>query len=111
MPVPSPGIPGQGSPGDYRTAVAYLKELSAKSAGRFYNGDSLFGIAQAFSWIAAELGRQYSIGYYPSKPGKNGEKRKIKVTATEADLVVKARDSYIYSDKGQKFTKITRMSQ
>ena len=114
VPLPRPtGVPGtQGGATheDYRKAVAYLKTLSDKTGGRFYDGDSLFGIAQAFTWIAEELGRQYSIGYYPSKPGKDGEKRQIKVRVTEADLVVKARDSYIYSDKGHKFTQITRMS-
>ena len=72
--------------------------------GRFYSGDSLFGIAQAFSWIAEELGRQYSLGYYPSTAAKEGERRQIKVRVTEPDLVVKARDSYIYSNqKNQKF--------
>jgi VWFA-related protein len=112
-PFPRTGIPGStggGTSEDYRQAVAYLKALSDRSGGRFYDGDSLFGIAQAFTWIAEELRRQYSIGYYPSKPGQNGEKREIKVRVTEADLVVKARDSYIYSDKGHKLTQITRMN-
>ena len=96
LPLPRPRIPD--------TAVAYLKALSDKTGGRFYDGDSMFGIGQAFTWIAEELGRQYSIGYYPSKPGQNGERRQIKVRVTEADLVVRARDSYIYSDKGHRFT-------
>ena len=112
-PFPRTGIPGStggGTREDYRQAVAYLKGLSDKSGGRFYDGDSLFGIAQAFTWIAEELRRQYNIGYYPSKTGQNGEKRQIKVRVTEADLVVKARDSYIYSDKGHKLTQITRMN-
>jgi Ca-activated chloride channel family protein len=107
IPIPRPGIPGTttggANPGDYRRAVAYLKALSNTTGGRFYSGDSLFGIAQAFTWIAEELGRQYSLGYYPTKVGKAGERRQIKVKMTEADLVVKARDSYIYTDKAQKF--------
>ncbi len=114
IPFPTPGIPGSttrgGSPGDYRRAVAYLHALSNSTGGRFYSGDSMFGIAQAFTWIAEELGRQYSLGYYPSAPGKDGERRQIKVKVTEADLVVKARDSYIYSDKGKKFTQLTRLT-
>ena len=112
IPIPTPGIPGSttgGSPGDYRRAVRYLHALSNSTGGRFYSGDSMFGIAQAFTWIAEELGRQYSLGYYPSIAGKDGERRQIKVNVTESDLVVKARDSYIYSDKGKKFTQITRM--
>lgn len=108
IPLPRPGIPGStggATPGDYRRAVAYLHALSNKTGGRFYSGDSLFGIAQAFSWIAEELGRQYSLGYYPSTAAKDGERRQIKVRVTEPDLVVKARDSYIYSNqKNQKFT-------
>ena len=107
IPLPRPGIPGStggATPGDYRTAVRYLHALSDKTGGRFYSGDSLFGIAQAFSWIAEELGRQYSLGYYPSTAGKDGERRQIKVRVTEPGLVVKSRDSYIYSNqKNQKF--------
>ena len=111
LPIPQPGIPGGstvGTPGEYRRAVAYLKALSDRSAGRFYNADTMFGIGQAFTWIAEELGRQYSIGYYPPTTGQEGERRLIKVRVTEADLVVKARDSYIYSaEKGHKFA-VTR---
>lgn len=112
MPLPRTGIPGVSggpgsSPGDYRRAVRYLHELSDATGGRFYSGDSLFGIEQAFSWIAEELGRQYSLGYYPNTPGKDGERRQIKVKSTEPDLVVKARGSYIYSEsqKGSKDSK------
>lgn len=114
IPLPRPGIPGTTTggtnPGDYRRAVAYLKALSNTTGGRFYSGDSLFGIAQAFTWIAEELGRQYSLGYYPAKTGKDGERRQIKVKTTEGDLVVKARDSYIYSDKAKKFAQATRLN-
>jgi VWFA-related protein len=113
IPFPTPGIPGStipgSSPGDYRRAVAYLHALSNQTGGRFYSGDSMFGIAQAFTWIAEELGRQYSLGYYPSTPGKEGERKQIKVRVTESDMVVKARDSYIYSDKSKKFSQVTRL--
>ena len=112
FPMPGSGIPGstRGSTArEYRRAVAYLHELADGTGGRFYSGDSMFGIAQAFTWIAEELGRQYSIGYYPTTPGKDGERRQIKVKVTESDLVVKARDSYIYSEKGRKFTQVTQI--
>ena len=113
IPLPSPGIPGRtggAMPGDYRLAVRYLRTLSNATGGRFYSGDSLFGIAQAFTWIAEELGRQYSLGYYPDKTGKAGERREIKVKTTDAGLVVKSRDSYIYTDKGNKLTQATRLN-
>ena len=77
LPLPTPGIPGTTggtSRGDYKRGVAYLHALANTTGGRFYSGDSLFGIAQAFAWIAEELGRQYSLGYYPTKAGKDGER-------------------------------------
>ena len=101
MPIPRGGILGGGgvgmTPGDYQRAVRYLHALSDVTGGRFYSGDSMFGIGQAFTWIAEELSRQYSIGYYPSTAGKDGERRQVKVKTTEPDLVVKSRDSYIYT--------------
>jgi len=102
-PFPRTGPGGVGM-GDYKRAVRYLHALSDTTGGRFYSGDSLFGISQAFTWIAEELGRQYSLGYYPSTAGKEGERRQIKVKMTEPELVVKSRDSYIYSEpqKGPK---------
>lgn len=111
LPFPRPGVPGGGgpgsSPGDYKRAVRYLHALSDTTGGRFYSGDSLFGIGQAFTWIAEELGRQYSLGYYPNTAGKDGERRQIKVKTTDSGLVVKSRGSYIYSEpqKGTKDTK------
>jgi Ca-activated chloride channel homolog len=112
LPLPGPGIPGSGGamPGDYKRAVRYLHALADATAGRFYSGDSLFGIDQAFKWIAEELGTQYSLGYYPATTGKDGEQRQIKVKVTEANLVVKSRDSYIYSDKTKKFAQVSRLN-
>jgi Ca-activated chloride channel family protein len=101
LPLPSPGgtgVPGT-RPGDYKRAVDYLHALSNMTGGRFYSGDTMFGIGQAFSWIAEELSRQYSLGYYPRVAGNNGERRAIKVRVNEPELVVRSRDSYIYTVK------------
>jgi VWFA-related protein len=113
LPLPGPGgtgVPGS-SPGDYKRAVAYLHSLSNATGGRFYSGDTMFGIGQAFSWIAEELSRQYSLGYYPRAAGTNGERRKIKVKANEPELVVKSRDSYIYSVKKNSSGETTEKKQ
>jgi VWFA-related protein len=94
------GIPGVGggSPNDYRLADEYLHELSAESGGRFFRGDSLAGLSSAFAELADELRRQYSIGYYPPA-GQAGLRRNIKVRVNQPNLVVKARETYIYSQK------------
>jgi len=99
--IPMPGqtgIPG-GNTGDYKRAVAYLHALSNSTGGRFYSGDTMFGIGQAFTWIAEELSRQYSLGYYPKTTAQNGQRRAIKVKLTQPELIAKSRDSYIYTNK------------
>jgi VWFA-related protein len=108
LPFPRmPGTTGGGgggggsSPADYRRAGAYLQELAQKTGGRVYSGDSVMGLSQAFAWVAEELRRQYSLGYYPSPQGQEGQRRQIKVRVSQPSLVVAARDSYIYSQKKQ----------
>jgi VWFA-related protein len=93
------GGPGGGrgsSPGDYRRAGEYLHELAQESGGRYFRGDSLVGVATAFAQVADELRRQYSLGYYPPA-GPAGARRQISVRVNQPDLVVKSRESYIYS--------------
>ena len=57
------------------------------------------GLSNAFAQVADELRRQYSIGYYPTPVGQPGQRRQIKVRVSQPGLVVKARDSYVYSQK------------
>lgn len=100
LPLPAPTTTGPfPTAGEYKRAVAYLHALCNATGGRFYSGDTMFGIGQAFTWIAEELSRQYSLGYYPRNTGKGGQRRAIKVRVTEPGLVVKSRDSYIYTEK------------
>jgi Ca-activated chloride channel family protein len=105
MPMPGPGggIPGGGggpSSQEARRGGAYLRELAQRTGGRFYNGDTLSGISQAFALIAEELRRQYSLGYYPrNSASATQQRRQIKVRVNQPNLVVTARDSYIYSQK------------
>ncbi|HEX8774124.1 MAG TPA: VWA domain-containing protein [Pyrinomonadaceae bacterium] len=109
MPMPGGGggIPGGGGPSspEARRGGAYLRELAQRTGGRFYNGDTLSGISQAFALIAEELRRQYSLGYYPktsasaTQPQEQQQRRQIRVRVNQPNLVVTARDSYIYSQK------------
>jgi Ca-activated chloride channel family protein len=102
LPFPGSGRGGGStgsSPEDYRRAREYLHQLAEQSGGRYYRGDTVSDVASAFSEVADELRRQYSIGYYPTPVGQPGQRRQIKVRMTHPDLVVKARDSYIYAQK------------
>jgi len=104
---------------DYDRADQYLHELATKTGGRLYQANDSAQLAQAFTRIAEELRRQYSLGYYPTPasqtgqpsasqnnqvtPGSgsaaatNGERRQIRVRVRQPNLAVGARDSYVRS--------------
>jgi VWFA-related protein len=92
---------------DYDQANQYLKELADRTAGRLYRANDPTQLAEAFSRIAEELRRQYSLGYYPQHGASDGEggaagmssaaRREIKVRVNRPNLAVKARDSYVFT--------------
>ncbi len=84
-----------GNPDDYRRASAYLNDLAYKTGARLFRADNTRDLTQSFAFIAEELRRQYSIGYYPKTPAQAGTRRQLKVRVMRPDLVVRARDSYI----------------
>jgi VWFA-related protein len=96
------GIPLPGTTkADYDRADQYLRELAEKTGGRLNQADDPAQLAQAFSRIAEELRRQYSLGYYPqTSADQSGERRQIKVRVHQPNLAVKARDSYVRSTAG-----------
>jgi VWFA-related protein len=88
------------SRGDYERAGEYLRQLAAETGGRHFPADDLRYVEEAFTNIAEELRRQYSLGYYPSRQSQGAERRQIKVRVKRPNLVVRARDSYVYKPAG-----------
>jgi VWFA-related protein len=86
-----------GGPGanEYETGRQYMETLANNSGGRSFNAQSLYNVESAFSGIAEELRRQYSIGYYPDKVGQLGERRQIKIRVMRPGVVVRAKTSYV----------------
>ena len=83
------------SQGEYETGRKYLETLAQNSGGRSFEAPSVGNLDAAFSGIAEELRRQYSIGYYPESVGTAGERRAIRVRVARPNLVVRAKTSYI----------------
>jgi VWFA-related protein len=97
-----PANNGQPMPGtskaDYDRADKYLHALADETGGRLYQANDTNQLAEAFSRIAEELRRQYSLGYYPkSDNAEDIARREIKVRVKKPDLAVKSRDSYTKS--------------
>lgn len=87
--------PGLGAK-DYNLATAYLTDLAMRSGGGLFHAADLGNIAQAFGRIAEQLRSQYSLGYYPKTDEAAGQRRLIKVQLNRSNLVVRARQSYVY---------------
>jgi VWFA-related protein len=81
---------------DYERAGQYLHGLAEETGGRHYDAADLRYVEEAFTNIAEELRRQYSLGYYPSRQAQAQERRQIRVRVKRPNLVVRARDSYVY---------------
>ncbi len=99
----SGGIGRGGGPGtsrrDYDLANRYLQDLAERTGARRYQADTTHNLALAFSNIAEELRRQYSLGYYPKNPAQAGQRRQIRVRVNQPNLAVRTRDSYVFNPK------------
>ncbi|HEY3039404.1 MAG TPA: VWA domain-containing protein [Pyrinomonadaceae bacterium] len=74
----------------------YLQQLADKTGGRYFKGGDMNAIRQSFVEVAAELRRQYVLGYRPNEPAQSVV-RKIRVTVNRKNVAVRARRSYTYS--------------
>lgn len=90
------GGPVGSSRSDYERANRYLRDLAERTGARQYQADSVSNLSYAFAGIAEELRRQYSIGYYPSRPPQSGERRQVRVRVNQPNLAVRTRDSYVF---------------
>ena len=88
---------------EYETGRRYLDELARNSGGRMFEANRTNNLDAAFSGIAEELRRQYSLGYYPEAVGKIGERKQIKVRVMQPNLAVRAKTSYTVGEADKKF--------
>jgi len=73
-----------------------LKRLAERTGGAAYFPQSEAEIVRAFTEVAGNIRRGYSIGYVPSNPAEDGEYRRVKVLVRVPGrtLSVRARDGY-----------------
>lgn len=85
---------------EYEKGKRYLEELAQNSGGRKYEANN--DLTAAFTAIAEELRRQYSLGYYPETVGQKGDRRTVRVRVKRPNLVVRAKNSYIVGETDKK---------
>jgi Ca-activated chloride channel homolog len=75
-----------------------LKQFGEASGGRAWEiSEATFGrnMDAVIDTIAAELRSQYSIGYYPSHPKKDGKWHSIRIRMKNPDYVARGRKEYL----------------
>ena len=78
---------------DYRLARDFFSDIAGNTGGRVYKVKSNTNLKEAFSAIADELRKIYSLGYYPSGGRLPGESYSIKVRVNRPNLLIRARES------------------
>jgi VWFA-related protein len=78
----------------YNLARREMNELAKTTGGRNFVAASLQDAVGAFSQVAAQLGTQYSLGYYPTNKARDGQYRTIRVelTGVQVKAQVRARE-------------------
>jgi Ca-activated chloride channel family protein len=69
-----------------------LQMLAEKTGGRYIRDPG--GVYASFEQIVEELGHQYTLGYYPSPPRRDGRWHEIRVTVSRPGATVRARTGY-----------------
>ncbi len=80
----------------YTLARQEMDNLARSSGGRTFPAASLRDARAAFARVAAEIGTQYSLGYYPANKTRDGRYRAIRVEikGVQSGAQVRARAGY-----------------
>jgi len=102
-PLPMPRLPApndprvpprQPSPLEDSVDMRVLNGLADTTGGKAFLIERLDQINKPLDEIAAELRNQYSIGYYPSHPLKDGKFHRIEIKTKNPKYYVRARKDY-----------------
>lgn len=77
----------------------YLKRLAEETGGRLFTPIKLEDLTKSFLEISNELRSQYTLAYRSTNTKLDGTYRKIRITAADKQLKVRARDGY-YASRG-----------
>jgi VWFA-related protein len=80
---------------DYVEAREFLDAIADSSGGRVFKVSSSTNLNNAFTKIAEELRKTYSLGYYPSDERLPGVTYTLKVRIYRPDLNIRTRESFI----------------
>jgi Ca-activated chloride channel homolog len=92
------------SKADYDKGRMYLEDLADATGGRSLLAGTYTNLETSFANIADELRQQYSVGYYPTVEGTQGQRKQVKVRVNQPNLVVRSRTSYVVGETDKQKT-------
>jgi Ca-activated chloride channel family protein len=80
----------------YNLARREMNDLARSSGGKNFLATTLQDARAAFARVAADIGTQYSLGYYPSNKARDGKFRaiRVEVRGVKEKTNVRAREGY-----------------
>jgi Ca-activated chloride channel homolog len=78
---------------DYAEAREFFSSIAETTGGNVYRVGSTKSLEKAFTTIADELRKIYSLGYYPSSERKAGEIYSVKVRIYRPNLIIRTRET------------------
>ncbi len=78
----------------YESARRELREVAKRTGGRVYPIRDLSELEPAYKQIAAELGTQYSLAYYPTNDKHDGKWRTLRVAIKQPGFSVQSKPGY-----------------
>jgi Ca-activated chloride channel family protein len=94
---PLSGSSGSSTPNSTTVDMKVLNRFAEASGGRAWEiSEAAFGknMDAVLDTIAAELRSQYSLGYYPNRPMKDGKWHSVRVRMKNPDYMARARKEY-----------------
>jgi VWFA-related protein len=68
--------------------------MSTETGGRVFKVDRKNSLDDIFKQLQEEMRSQYSIGYAPTNPKKDGSYRKLDIRTSNKDFKIQARKGY-----------------
>jgi len=78
----------------YAVARMQLDRLAEITGGTSYKAEQVSDLAGVYKQIVAGLRTIYSVGYYPTKPDRDGTYRRVQVRVDRPDVAVRSRRGY-----------------
>jgi Ca-activated chloride channel family protein len=84
---------------EHGQAVHFLTRLANDSGGEIYTPAATSDLDAVYARVAEELRKQYTLGYVPSNPARDGKWRRILVRMRDGELKVRHKLGY-YGPRG-----------